>query len=224
MPIFRRYVADILPLVPTMLRRRGPRVTLPSGEETSSNILNLALALGYEVMDGAAEALEEYASTSWPLATAAAWVLDQHWLPFHNLQRNGLSDADARAYCYAKRILNKSWGAADQALDIFTLLLPAATLTFTPFYPKAWTINITGVDMATAAPVLAFMEKRPSPIGGGFSVCGDNGAAVIVDPECFNYSSIYGVIGVDYDVTGWFGSVYGAGGGAQAGYAHVGAI
>jgi len=31
----------------------------------------------------------------------------------------------------------------------------------------------------------------------------------VVDPECFNYSSVYGVIGVDYDVTGFFGSVSG---------------
>lgn len=224
MAIFTSYVADLLPLVPTLLRRMSPRVVLPSGEETSSNIINLAVAMCYEFLDAGGQALEEYSDTSWPLATASAWVLDEHWGPFHNLQRNGMSDADFRLYCQAKRLLNQSWGAADQVLEIIMLLLPTATVTWTPWYPKAWDVTITGVPMSDSAAVLTFLEKKPSPDGGGFSVCGDNGVGIIVDPDMFNYSSVYGVIGVDYDVTGWFSSVYGAGGGTQAGYAHVGAI
>lgn len=225
MPIFRRYLEDLAGLVPALLRKM-PLVVVDEtdGTTTSKNILNLAQVLPLQFLDTCAEALAEYIETDWPLATAVGWVLDQHWGPYHNLQRNGMTDADYRLYIRAKRLLNRSWGSADQALTIFRLLLPTSTLSFTPSYPKAWTINITGVDMATALPAIKFMEKKPSPQGGGFSVCGDNGTAVIVDPDCFNYSSVYGVMGVDYLVTGWFSSVYGAGGGVQAGYAHVGMI
>lgn len=222
MAIFRRYVEDLAGLVPTVLRRMAPVVIDDAGTETSQNVINLAYVVGeLQPLDALGEALEEMAETAWPLATAEAWVLDEHWGPFHGIQRNGGTDSEFRTFIQAKRLLNRSWGAADQALEIFKLLLPTADLAFLPWYPKAWEIIITGVDMATAAAAVAFMEKKPSPLGGGFSVCGDNGWATIVDPECFNYSSVYGVIGVDYDVTGFFGSVYGAGGGAQAGYAHV---
>lgn len=224
MPIFRSFVESLASKVPTLLRRMPQVVIDDEGETTSKNIINLLVVLSYQFLDASGEALEEFSSTSWPLDTASGWVLDQHWGPYHNLQRNGQSDADYRLYIHAKRLLNRSWGAADQALGIFQLLLPAATLTFTPFYPKAWTITITGVTMAAAAPAILFMTKRPSPLGGGFSVCGDNGIAVITDPECFNYSSVYGVMGVDYQVTGFFGSVYGPGGGVQAGYAHAAGI
>lgn len=225
MAIFQNYLAHLSGLVPSLYRRM-PQVVIDEedGTTTSQNILNLAQVLPLQFLDACAEALVEYIETDWPLATAAGWVLDDHWGPYHNLQRNGLSDTDYRLFIRAKRLLNRSWGAADQALTIFRLLLPTSTLAFTPWYPKAWTITITGVSMAVAAPAVNFMTKKPSPQGGGFSVCGDNGTAVIVDPECFNYSSVYGVIGVDYLVTGWFSSVYGAGGGVQAGYAHVAAI
>ena len=225
MPIFRRYFEDLAALVPSVLRRM-PLVVVDeaTGATTSKNILNLVQVVTLQYFDALAEAMQEYAEVNWPLDTAAGWVLDDHWGPYHNLQRNGLSDSDYRLYIHAKRLLNRSWGSADQALTIFRLLLPTATLAFSPFYPKAWTINIGGVDMATAQAALSFMEKKPSPAGGGFSVCGDNGQAIVVDPECFNYSSVYGTIGVDYVVTGWFSSVYGPGGGVQAGYAHVAAI
>jgi hypothetical protein len=209
MAIFTDYLETMSNYVPVILRRQA------------ANVINLLVNLGYEALDAQGEALTEMMDTSWPLTTASGWVLDEHWGPYHDLQRNGQSDTDYRLYIRAKRLLNRSWGAADQALAIFKLLLPTADLSFTPYYPKAWTIQITGVDMATAAPAVLFMTKKPSPQGGGFSVCGDNGFSIVVDPECFNYSSVYGTLGVEYDVTGWFGSVYGAGGGVQAGYAHV---
>jgi len=202
--IFRKYVEVILPKVPTVLRKKA------------DNIINLAVRVYLETHDALAEALEQYID-AWPIDTASTWVLDQHWLPYHGLQRNGLSDPGARMFIHAKRLLNKSWGAGDQALEIFRLLLPQSTLTFSYMPPKAWVINITDVSMDAAALAVTFMTKRPSPEGGGFSVCGDNGVAVIVDDEVFSYSSIHGAV----TVTGFFGSVYGAGGGAQAGYAHA---
>lgn len=225
MPIFQTYVADLAPLVPTILRRLAPVVIDEAGTETSANVINLAYVVGeLQPLDALGAAVAQFSETDWPLATAAGWVLDQHWGPLHDIQRNGGTDSEFRNFIFAKRLLIRSWGAADQALEIFALLLPTADLTFLTWYPKAWEIIITGVDMATAAAAVNFMAKKPSPLGGGFSVCGDNGFATIVDPECFNYSSVYGTIGVEYDVTGFFGSIYGAGGGAQAGYAHVQAI
>ena len=211
MPIFRRYIEDLLPQVPTVLRR------------TANNIVYLAHRVACEAQDAIAEALQEYVD-AWDIDNASGWLLDQHWLPYHNLQRNGLSDADCRMFIHAKRLLNKSHGSADQALEIFGLLLPTATLNFAYAPPKSWVVNITGVTLADAALALAFMLKKPSPQGGGFSVAGDNGMAVVAEPEALNYSSVYGTLGVDYVVTGWYGSVYGAGGGVQAGHAHVAAI
>lgn len=226
MSVFTAFLDTYIPLVPTILRRMAP-VTIDDvrGVQTSANAWNLAYVVaGVQPLQALGEALDEMDTTAYPLPTAAGWVLDEHWGPMHSVQRNGGTDAEFRTFVQAKRLLNASWGAADQALDIFALLLPTAGTIFTPYYPKAWTIQLTGVSMADAAEAIAFMTKKASPLGGGFSVCGDNGTAVITDSEAFNYSSVYGVMGVDYDVTGWFGSVYGAGGGAQAGYAHVAAI
>ena len=211
MPIFRRFVEDLLPLVPTIWRRKA------------DNLFNITFNVFDQAMDSVAEALSEYIE-AWPIDTAPGWLLDSHWGPYHNLQRNGLSDADCRVFIHAKRLLNKSWGSGDQALEIFQMLLPTATLTFSYAPPKSWVVNITGVDMADTLLALAFMEKKPSPIGGGFSVAGDNGVAVVVDKNAFNYSSVYGVIGVDYVVTGFFSSVYGPSGGLEAGWAHVAKI
>lgn len=221
MPIFRQFVERLSPLVPAVLRKKTPVEIDDMGTTTSSNILNLAVVVGYQVLDALGEALEQQALVSWPLATASSWVLDQHWGPFHNLQRNGQSDADFRLYTQAKRLLMRSWGAADQAIEIFQFLLPAATVTWTPTYPKYWTINITGVPLADAAKAVLFMTKQPSPAGGGFSVCGDNGLAVIADPVVFSYSSVHGPVPPS---VGWYSSVYGASGGAEAGWAHVAAI
>jgi hypothetical protein len=176
-----------------------------------------------EVQDAIAEALQDYVD-HWDIDNAPGWLLDQHWGPYHNLQRNGLHDDEFKLFIHAKRLLNKSWGSADQAIGIFQLLLPTADISFTYFPPKAWVINITDVPMGDTALALAFMQKKPSPQGGGFSVCGDNGMAVVVDKNAFNYSSVYGTVNVDYVVTGWYGSVYGPGGGDQAGFAHVAAI
>ena len=48
-------------------------------------------------------------------------------------------------------------------------------------------------------------------------MCGDNGTAIVVDPECFNYSSVHGAV----TVTGWFGSIHDPAVPGQAGYAHA---
>src|SRR6185503_9411911 len=124
MGIFQRYVEDIQPFVPTVWRRMA------------NNILNITSSILHQGMDAVAEALSEYIE-SWPIDTAPGWVLDTHWGPYHNLERNGLSDADYRIYIHAKRLLNKSWGAGDQALQIYHLLLPTADLSFTYSPPKA---------------------------------------------------------------------------------------
>ena len=209
MPIFKRFVETYSDLVPTILRRKA------------KNVLNLALQQFFAAQDAVAEALDEYIEGGWPLPTARGWVLDQHWGPYLNLQRNGQNDTIFRLFLRAKRLLNRSWGSADQALEIFELLLPTATLTFVPQYPKQWIVNISGVDMAQAAPALAFMEKKPSPLGGGFSVCGDNGFALVADANVMSFSSVYGTEGVEYTVTGSFSSVYGPSGADEAGWAHV---
>lgn len=212
MPIFKRFVETYSDLVPTILRRKA------------KNVLNLALQQFFAAQDAVAEALDEYIEGGWPLPTARGWVLDQHWGPYLNLQRNGNTDAEYRVYLRAKKLLNRSWGAADQALQIFQLILPTATLTFTPAYPKHWLVNIFGVDLAEAGKAIEFMRKYPSPLGGGFSVCGDNGFAVASDAKVFSYSSVYGTEGVEYDVTGWFSSVYGDPGSDTAGWAHLAQI
>lgn len=205
MAIFRRYVEDLLPFVPTIWRRKA------------DNLINVGFLAFNQAMDAVAEALTEYID-AWPIDTAPGWLLDSHWGPYHNILRNGLSDADFRIYIHAKRLLNKSWGAGDQALEIFHLLLPTADLSFSYSPPKAWTINITGVDMATAAPAVLFMTKGPSPIGGGFSAAGDNGTAVVADAVVFSYNSIYDVVPPS---VGWYSSIYGDPGSATAGWAHV---
>ena len=205
MAIFRRFVEDLYPQVPTVWRR------------TAGNILDITNLVLQQAQDAVAEALYEYVE-AWPIDTAPAWVLDTHWGPYHNLQRNGMSDATYRTYIHAKRLLNKSWGAIDQALEIFHLLIPAATLSFDYTPPKSWTINISGVEFADAVPAVLFMRKGPSPEGGGFSAAGDNGNAVIADKKVFSFSTTYGVAPAS---EGWYSSVYGASGGDEAGWAHV---
>ena len=208
MPIFRRYAEDLLPLVPTVLRK------------FPENIINLLVHVQMEALDAVAEALEDY-SDAWPSDSAPAWLLDEHWLPYHNLQRNGMTDAQARRHIHAKRLLNKSWGAAVQVLDIITTLLPAASPHFTYYPPKAWVVTILGATMAEAQEALTFLEKKPSPQGGGFSVAGDNGTAVVQDDLVLSYASVYpGPV----KITGWYTSVYGDPGSDVAGHAHVAAI
>lgn len=197
MAIFKNFQETISGLIPTILRK------------FDLNILKLALEESSGAADAVAQSLDEFAKTGWPLPTAETWVLDEHWGPVTGILRNGVDDDLYRRLIRAKRLLNRSWGAADQALVIFRLLLPeAATLDFTPYYPKNWTINIANVDMVETATAINFMRKLPSPQGGGFSVCGDNGLGVIQDKKALNYGSVYGTEGVDYEVTGWYSSVY----------------
>lgn len=210
MAIFRKYAEDLLPLVPTVLRK------------FSLNIINLALRVQYEAMDAVAEALEDYVD-AWPIDTAPGWLLDAHWLPYHNLQRNGMTDAEARQYIHGKRLLNKSWGSGEQVLQILAVLLPTAGLAFNYFAPKSWTVTILGIDMAAAAKALTFLEKRPSPIGGGFSVAGDNGMAIVQDVLVLSFGSVYPAPPI-IKVSGWYSSVYGDPGSDVAGWAHVAAI
>ena len=210
MAIFRSYVDDLLDLVPTILRRR------------QDNVIRLAHWAGLQVLDLAAKALEEYID-SWPIDTASTWVLDDHWLPYHNLQRNGQDNVTVRRYIHAKRLLNKSWGAADQILEILAILLPGTATSFAYFAPKSWTVTIIGGDEAEVAGALRFLEKKPSPGGGGFSVAGDNGAAVVAFKTVFAYKSIHGVPPVAVTEVGWYGSIHGVVATAS-GFAHVGAI
>ncbi len=207
MPIFRRFVEDLLPLVPTIWRRKA------------DNLFNITFNVFDQEMDSVAEALSEYIE-AWPIDTAPGWLLDAHWGPYHNILRNGLDDATFRIYIHAKRLLNKSWGAGDQALEIFHLLLPTADLSFSYSPPKAYTINISGIDMVDTLDALKFMEKGPSPEGGGFSAAGDNGTAVIADKIVFSFNSVYGVAPPSI---GWYSSVHGAVA-DTAGWAHVVAI
>lgn len=207
MPIFRRYVEDLLPRVPTVLRK------------FPENIINLLVDVQLQGLDAVAEALEDYVD-AWPIDTAPAWLLDAHWLPYHNLQRNGMTDAQARRHIHAKRLLNKSWGAANQVLDIITTLLPTAAPHFTYHPPKSWVVTILGVTMAQAQEALTFLEKKPSPQGGGFSVAGDNGTAIVQDDYVLSFTSVYGGPPA-IKITGWFTSVYGDPGSDVAGWAHV---
>src|SRR5688572_33200634 len=78
MPIFRQFVERLSPLVPSVLRKKTPVVIDDIGATTSSNILNLALVVGWQVLDALGDALAEQAEVSHPLATASGWVLDQH--------------------------------------------------------------------------------------------------------------------------------------------------
>ena len=80
MAIFRAYVEDLWPKVPTLLRRFG------------KNIINLTAQQMFAAQDVIAEALEDFIDRAWPIPTASTWILDQHWLPYHNLQRNGTTD------------------------------------------------------------------------------------------------------------------------------------
>ena len=207
MPIFRRFVEDLLPLVPTIWRRKA------------DNLFNITFNVFDQAMDSVAEALSEYIE-AWPIDTAPGWLLDSHWGPYHNILRNGLDDATFRIYIHAKRLLNKSWGAGDQALEIFHLLLPTADLSFSYSPPKAYAINISGIDMIDTLDALKFMTKGPSPEGGGFSAAGDNGTAVIADKIVFSFNSVYGVAPPSI---GWYSSFHGAVA-DTAGWAHVVAI
>ena len=94
MPIFRRFVEDLLPLVPTIWRRKA------------DNLFNITFNVFDQAMDSVAEALSEYIE-AWPIDTAPGWLLDAHWGPYHNILRNGLDDATFRIYIHAKRLLNK---------------------------------------------------------------------------------------------------------------------
>ena len=70
MPIFRRFVEDLLPLVPTIWRRKA------------DNLFNITFNVFDQAMDSVAEALSEYIE-AWPIDTAPGWLLDSHWGPYH---------------------------------------------------------------------------------------------------------------------------------------------
>ena len=205
MPIFtdyRRYLDG----VKTLLRRRA------------DNIVRLWVQTLTEGATANGEAYQEFVDTSYPLQTASGWVLDQHWGPLYNLDRNGLTDAEFRLYGLAKRQLNIASGNVDDLLSILRGLLPgAAPIIWTPYYPKTWEVVISGVPLATAGLVLEFLRKRPSPEGGGYSVCGDNGVGIAFDAAVMSFSSTHGAA----TVTGSFSSVHGASGSAEAGWAHA---
>ena len=205
MPIFtdyRRYLDGLK----TLLRRRA------------DNVVRLWVQTLTEGATANGEAYQEFVDTSYPLQTASGWVLDQHWGPLYNLDRNGLTDAEFRLYGLAKRQLNIASGNVDDLLSILRGLLPgAAPIVWTPYYPKTWEVVISGVPLATAGLVLEFLRKRPSPEGGGYSVCGDNGVGIAFDAIVMSFSSVHGAA----TVTGSFSSTHGASGSAEAGWAHA---
>ncbi len=98
MSIFTDILDTYIPLVPTILRRMAPVVIdAETGVETSQNAWNLALVVGgMQPLQALAQALKQMDETDYPLPTAAAWVLDEHWGPMHNVQRNGGTDAEFR--------------------------------------------------------------------------------------------------------------------------------
>lgn len=205
MPVFSDF-SRYLGAVKTVLRRR------------KDNAVYTWVQTLTEIAAGNGEALSEFVDTGYPVQTASAWVLDQHWGPLYGLQRNGLSDADFRLYCLDKRKLNRATGNTDGLLTILRGLLPgASSIVWTPYYPKSWEVQINGVPLATAGLVLEFLRKRPSPEGGGYSVCGDNGVGIAFDAVVMSFSSIHGAA----TVTGSFSSIHGASGSAEAGWAHA---
>lgn len=206
MPIITNLEERLMQAVLTLYRRVEP------------NVMAETYRAMYRLADAFSQAVEEFITTSYPLATAPGWVLDQHWGPKFNVPRNGLSDSDYRLYIQAQILLILSAGHPDEVLRIIRLLLPTATsILFTPFYPKAWHVEILGVDLATAEPVLRFLSTAPSPQGGGFATAGENGIAVSSDAEVLSFSSTHGAV----TIAGFFSSVYGASGGVEAGYAHA---
>lgn len=205
MPVFSNF-ARYYERVPTVLRRK------------TDNVIRMMIKIWTEGATANGEALSEWVDTSYPLPTASGWVLDEHWGPFYNLQRNGLSDATFRLYCLAKRRLNSATGNVDQLLVILRELLPAATgIVWTPYYPKNWEVVVSGVPLVDAGAVFQFLRKNPSPTGGGYSVAGDRGLAIAFDAVVMSFSSVHGAA----TVTGSWSSVHGASGSAEAGWAHV---
>ena len=205
MPIFTDY-HRYLDGIKTLLRRRA------------DNVVRLWVQTLTEGATANGEAYQEFVDTSYPLQTASGWVLDRHWGPLYNLDRNGLTDAEFRLYGLAKRQLNIASGNVDDLLSILRGLLPgAAPIIWTPYYPKSWEVVISGVPLATAGLVLEFLRKRPSPEGGGYSVCGDNGVGIAFDAIVMSFSSVHGAV----PITGSWSSVHGASGSAEAGWAHV---
>lgn len=205
MPVFEGY-SRYLDAVKTLLRR------------SETNKVRTWVQWLTEGATAAGQALSEFVDTSYPAQTASGWILDDHWGPLMNLQRNGLSDADFRLYVLAKRRLNRATGNVNGLLVMLRELLPGASaIEWTAFYPKEWTVQISGVPLATAGLVLEFIRKKASPLGGGYSVAGDNGIGIAFDPIVMSFSSTAGAV----VITGSWSSVYGASGSAEAGWAHA---
>ncbi len=205
MPIFSDF-SRYFEAVPTILRRKA------------DNVIRMWVKVLTEGATASAEALSEFVDTSYPLQTATSWVLDEHWGPLYGIQRNGLSDADLRMFLLAKRRLNRSTGNVDGLLVMLRELLPgASSITWTPYYPKEWEVQVSGVPVADSGLVFEFIRKRPSPEGGGYSVAGDLGIGIAFDPVVMSFSSVLGA----GTVTGSWPSIYGASGSAEAGWAHA---
>lgn len=205
MPIFSDF-NRYFEAVPTVLRRKA------------DNVIRMWIKVLTEGATASAQALSEFVDTSYPLQTASAWVLDQHWGPLYGIQRNGLTDAVLRQFLLSKRRLNRSTGNVDGLLVMLRELLPgASSITWTPYYPKEWEVVVAGVPLADSGLVFEFIRKRPSPQGGGYSVAGDLGVGIAFDPVVMSFSSIHGAA----TVTGSWSSIHGASGSAEAGWAHA---
>ena len=205
MPIFTDY-QRYLDGVKTLLRR------------STVNTIRFWVQVLTETATAGGESLGDFMDTGYPAQTASGWVLDEHWGPLMNLQRNGLGDTAFRQYILAKRRLNVATGNVDGLLVILRELLPTASaITWTPFYPKQWTVEIAGVPLADAGAALEFLRKKESPSGGGYSVCGDLGVGIAFDAVVMSFDSVHGAT----TVTGSFSSIHGASGSAEAGWAHA---
>jgi hypothetical protein len=205
MPIFSDF-ARYFEAVPTVLRRKA------------DNVIRMWVQVLTEGATASAQALSEYVDTSYPLQTASTWILDQHWGPFYNLQRNGMNDPDFRLYNLAQRRLNRSTGNVDGLLIMLRELLPLATsIAWVPYYPKEWEVTVAGVPLTQSGLVFEFLRKKPSPQGGGYSVAGDNGIGIAFDAVVMSFSSVHGAT----TVTGSWSSTHGASGSAEAGWAHA---
>lgn len=164
--------------------------------KTATNAIRAYQTLQSQLAQAISDAYEEYLEEYYPLAVAPAWILNPHWGPKFDVPRNGLSDAEYRLYIQGQALLIESAGERDPILNIILLLLPGASVEFNEFFPKAWTVTITGLPLATILPVVNFLRRNP-PVDGarktpakGYATAGEQGLILAVDPVVLTYDSV----------------------------------
>jgi len=161
---------------------------------------------GLQLVDG----MLEEVSTKRDILTCPGYYLDDHFGPLVDVRREAMLDDQYRLAILIRMLAIRTAGAQNQLLKIARYILgPGPTITFEPFYPKAWVIKVLGGDpekFALIAPLLV-----------GLATAGENGIMLQVDPELvWAPSSTYGAV----EEGGWFSSTYGDVEGA-AGMAHA---